>query len=151
MINKISIATKMGWISVFEDNGKIFQIKFGKTKKQSKSEILEKFKKNLLKFFKKKIFPIKIPHRTKGNAIQIKVWNDLKKIKIGQTKTYGEIAKKFNISPRYVGKICGQNSLLLVVPCHRVIRTDGTLGGFSSAGGIKLKKKLLEFEKTWVV
>ena len=56
MINKISIATKMGWISVFEDNGKIFQIKFGKIKEQSKSKVLEKFKKNLLKFFRKKTF-----------------------------------------------------------------------------------------------
>ena len=48
MVNKISIATKMGWISVFEDNGKIFQIKFGKIKKQSKSEVLEKFKKKII-------------------------------------------------------------------------------------------------------
>ena len=148
MINKISIATKMGWISVFEDNGKIFQIKFGKIKIQSKSKVLEKFKKNLFKFFKKKIFQIEIPYKTKGNPIQIKVWNELKKIKIGQTKTYGEIAKKFNISPRYVGKICGQNKLLILIPCHRVIRSDGSLGGFSSIGGINLKKKLLKFEQT---
>ena len=64
--------------------------------------------------------------------------------------SYGKIAKKYKLSPRHIGKICSQNNLLLLVPCHRVIRTDGTLGGFSSAGGIKLKKKLLEFEKTWV-
>ena len=51
------------------------------------------------------------------------------------------------MSPRHVGKICGQNKLLLLVACHRVIRTDGTLGGFTSSDGIKLKKKLLEFEK----
>ena len=89
--------------------------------------------------------------RPVNEIVQKKVWNELKKIKIGQTKSYGEIAKKYRLSPRYVGKICGQNSLLLVVPCHRVIRTDGGLGGFTSAGGIKLKKKLLEFEKTWVI
>ena len=83
-----------------------------------------------------------------GNIVKKKVWNELKKIKIGQTKTYGEIAKKFNISPRYVGKICGQNKLLLLIPCHRVIRSDGSLGGFSSIGGINLKKKLLRFEQT---
>ena len=82
-----------------------------------------------------------------GNKVQIKVWNDLKKIKPGNTKSYGQIARKYKLSPRHVGKICGQNKLLLLVPCHRVIRTDGTLGGFTSSGGIKLKKKLLEFEK----
>ena len=112
MLNKTSIKTRMGWISVFEENGKIFQIKFGKIKKQSKSKVLEKFKKNLFKFFKKKIFQIEIPYKTKGNPIQIKVWNELKKIKAGQTKTYGEVAKKFKISPRHVGKICSQNKLL---------------------------------------
>ena len=46
-----------------------------------------------------------------------------------------------------MGKVCGQNRLLLVVPCHRIIKSDGSLGGFSSFGGIKLKKKLLDFEK----
>ena len=60
-----------------------------------------------------------------------------------------EIAKKFKLSPRYICKICGQNKLMLVIPCHRVIRSDGALGGFSSAGGLKLKKKLLMFEKNW--
>ena len=82
-----------------------------------------------------------------GNKVQIKVWNELKKIKPGNTKSYGQIARKYKLSPRHVGKICGQNKLVLLVPCHRVIKSDGTLGGFSSRGGIKLKKKLLEFEK----
>ena len=78
-----------------------------------------------------------------GTLIQKKVWNELKKIKVGATKTYGEIGKKYKISPRHVGKICGQNNLLLFIPCHRVIRSDGKLGGFSAPGGINFKKKLL--------
>ena len=77
------------------------------------------------------------------------MWGELKNIKFGKTKTYGEIAKKYKLSPRHVGKICSQNKLLLLVPCHRVIRTDGSLGGFTSIGGIKLKKRLLDFEKSW--
>ena len=76
------------------------------------------------------------------------MWRELKNIKFGKTKTYGEIAKKYKLSPRHVGKICSQNKLLLIIPCHRVIRTDGSLGGFTSSGGIKLKKKLLNFEKS---
>ena len=149
MVKKISIRTRIGWVSAFEKEGKIFKIKFGRLKKQTKSSILKKFKKNLDKFFNKKVPYIKVPHRMKGNKVQITVWNELKKIKIGNTISYGKIAQKYKLSPRHVGKICGQNNLLLLVPCHRVIRTDGTLGGFSSTGGIKLKKKLLEFEKNW--
>ena len=147
MIRQISINTKVGWISAFENEGKIFKIKFGKLKKQKKSKILQNFKKNVLLFFNKKISNIKIPHKIYGNRIQKKIWSELKKIKMGQTKSYGKIAKKYKLSPRHIGKICSQNRLVLLIPCHRVIRTDGALGGFTSMGGIKLKKKLLEFEK----
>tara|TARA_B100001123_G_scaffold283803_1_gene316162 strand:- start:213 stop:665 length:453 start_codon:yes stop_codon:yes gene_type:complete len=149
MINKISIKTELGWISAFENNGKIFEIKFGKIKKQNRSKILNVFRKNLLKFFDKKIKKINSSYELKGSKIQKKVWLELKKIKIGKTKSYGAIAKKYKISPRQVGKICGQNKLLLIIPCHRVLRSDGSLGGFSSIGGVNLKKKLLKFERVW--
>ena len=149
MIKKISIKTKFGWISAFEKEKKIFMIKFGKVKKQTHSKILKTFKKNLLRFFNKQISNIKAPYEIKGNKIQKNVWSELRKIKPGHTKSYGEIAQKQKLSPRYIGKICGQNKLLLAVPCHRVIRSDGSLGGFSSVGGINLKKKLLRFEQSW--
>jgi methylated-DNA-[protein]-cysteine S-methyltransferase len=148
MISQITFNTKVGWVSAFENEGKIFKVKFGRLRKQKKSKVLKKFRKNLLQFFNKKTSNIKIPHKIKGNQIQKKIWSELKKIKMGQTKSYGQIAKKYKLSPRHIGKICSQNTLLLLVPCHRVIRTDGTLGGFTSVGGIKLKRKLLEFEKS---
>ena len=149
MINQISTKTRLGWISAFENQGKIFKIKFGHLKKQTKSKTLEIFTKKLLKFFNKKIANIEVPHEMIGNQIQKKIWNELKKIKVGNTTTYGKIAKKYKLSPRHVGKICAQNKLVLLVPCHRVIKTDGGLGGFTSPGGIKLKKKILGFEKNW--
>ena len=149
MINQISTKTRLGWISAFENQGKIFKIKFGRSKKQTKSKTLEIFTKKLLKFFNKKIANIEVPHEMVGNQIQKKIWNELKKIKVGNTTTYGKIAKKYKLSPRHVGKICAQNKLVLLVPCHRVIKTDGGLGGFTSLGGIKLKKKILGFEKNW--
>ena len=80
--------------------------------------------------------------------MQKKIWNELKKIPKGKTKSYGNIAKKLKISPRYVGRVCGENKHVLIIPCHRVIRSDGSLGGFSAAKGVKLKQRLLEFEKT---
>ena len=149
MIKKISIKTKFGWISAFENKGKIFKIKFGKVKKQVKNRILKNFKKNLIKFFEKKTLNIRAPYNMQGNQIQKKVWLELKKIIPGHIKTYGEIAKKYKLSPRHVGKICSQNKLLLAIPCHRVIRSNGNLGGFTSVGGVNLKRKLLEFEQSW--
>ena len=149
MIKKISVKTEFGWVSAFENKEKIFKVKFGKVKKQSQSQILKNFKKNLIKFFMKRAINIKSPYNIQGSQIQKKVWSELGKIKPGQIRTYGEIAKKYKLSPRHVGKICGQNKLVLAIPCHRVIRSDGNLGGFTSIGGINLKKKLLEFEKSW--
>ena len=149
MIKKISVKTRLGWVSAFENDGKIFKIKFGKVKKQSQSHTLINFRKNLIKFFKKKTLNIKAPYNIQGSRIQKEVWKELTRIKLGKTKTYGEIAKKFKLSPRHVGKICGQNKIVLAIPCHRVVRSDGSMGGFSSIGGISLKQKLLDFENSW--
>ena len=149
MIKQISVKTKFGWISAFEESDKILKVKFGKHKNRSTSKNLKNFKTSLNDFLKGKSKSLRSNFLVRGSLIQKKVWGELKNIKFGKTKTYGEIAKKYKLSPRHIGKICGQNKLLLLVPCHRVIRTDGSLGGFTSIGGIKLKKKLLDFEKSW--
>ena len=83
-----------------------------------------------------------------GTDFQIKVWRVLKKIKKGKVKTYKEVAIAINIpkSARAVANACGKNRYAPKVPCHRVIRSDGTLGGYSGKGGIKTKKKLLKSE-----
>ena len=127
----------------------ILTLAYENHKKNNYSFILKKFKEKLSNFYKKKIDLINVPYEMRGNYIQKKVWKELKKIQIGKTKTYADIAKKTKLSPRYVGKICGQNKLVLLIPCHRVVKSDGSLGGFSSPGGVKLKKKLLDFEKKW--
>ena len=148
-MNSLSFKTRFGWISVFEEKGKIVKIKFGKHKNKNISKNLKSLKIKINSFFNKKNKTIKSNFLIEGNTIQKKVWHELTKIKIGKTKSYGEIAKKFKLSPRHIGKICGQNKIPLAIPCHRVIRSDGTMGGFSSSGGIILKKKLLNFENSW--
>jgi len=147
MIRQISIKTKFGWIAAFEEKGKIFKVKFGKSRNILPSKNLKKLKQSLNNFFQRKSKSIKFKYSLKGNPVQKKIWRELSKIKFGNTKTYGEIAKKYSLSPRHVGKICGQNKIVLGIPCHRVIRSDGTIGGFSGLGGTILKKKLLAFEK----
>ena len=146
MMGQISIKTKVGWVSAFETNGKIIRIKFKKTQNKHISKNLNAFKTSISNFFTKSSKSIKSKFFIKGSKMQKKIWEELRNIKYGKTKTYGEIARKYKISPRYVGKICSQNKLPLLIPCHRVIRSDGGLGGFSAPGGINLKKKLLELE-----
>ena len=140
MKRQISIKTKFGWVSVFEDKDRIVKVKFGKYKNIYTSKNLEKFKSSLNTFLNRKSKSIKSNFIIKGTPIQKKVWRELKNIKFGKTKTYGEIAKKYKLSPRHMGKICSKNKLLLLVPCHRVIKSYESLGGFVSSGGINLKK-----------
>ena len=147
MKKAISFYTKFGWISAIEENGKITEIKFLKTKNVGKSLILKKLKKMINEYFSKQKTSFNLPLEINGSLLQKKIWKELKKIPYGQTKSYREIAQIVKTSPRYVGNVCGQNKHLLVVPCHRVIRTDGTLGGFSSTGGLGLKKRLLNLEQ----
>ena len=149
MIKKISIKTKLGWISAFENNGKIFKVKFEKHNNKSISKNLKRFRNNLINFLNRKNNAFTSDFFIEGNTTQKKVWKELTRIKLGKTKSYGEIAKKFKLSPRHVGKICGQNKIAIAIPCHRVIRSDGSMGGFSARGGIILKKKILDFEKSW--
>ena len=143
----ISFYTKFGWISAIEEKGKVTEIKFLKTKNVGKSLILKKLKKMINKYFSKQETSFNLPLEIKGSLLQKKIWKELIKIPYGKTKSYGEIAKIVKTSPRYVGNVCGQNKHLLLIPCHRVIRTDGTLGGFSGTGGLTLKKRLLKLEK----
>ena len=146
MKNTISFKSKFGWISASEKNNKILSVSFAKSNNSGKSVLLNKLKKNLINYFFKKTKKINPNILLEGSKLQIKIWKELIKIPYGKTKSYGEIAKIVKTSPRYVGNVCGQNKHLLIVPCHRVIRTDGSLGGFSSQGGLSLKKRLLSME-----
>lgn len=89
----------------------------------------------------------KVPLNPSGTEFQKKVWKELAKIPYGSTFSYKDIAKKINQEKacRAVGTANGKNPLSLIIPCHRVIASDGTLGGY--AGGLEIKTILLELEK----
>ena len=83
-----------------------------------------------------------------GTKFQLKVWKYLKNIPKGKVKTYKQVAIgiKSPKSARAVANACAKNPYAPKIPCHRVIRSDGLLGGYSGSGGIKTKKKLLKNE-----
>ena len=83
-----------------------------------------------------------------GTKFQIKVWKAISKIPRGQVRTYKELAKliKRPKAARAVANACGKNPYPIKIPCHRVIRSDGSLGGYSGRGGISAKKDILKKE-----
>jgi len=84
----------------------------------------------------------------RGTKFQKKVWNYLKTIRKGSVKTYKQVAIAINSpkSARAVANAVGKNPFAPKIPCHRVIRSDGSLGGYSGKGGVKTKKLLLKRE-----
>lgn len=84
-----------------------------------------------------------------GTAFQQRVWHCLQSIPMGETRTYGQLAKQLNSSARAVGNACRANPFLLVVPCHRVVKQSG-LGGFAGmvdGKAVEIKQWLLDHEK----
>ena len=87
-----------------------------------------------------------------GTSFQLKVWKYLKKIPKGKVKTYLEVAKAIGKPKaiRAVANAIGKNPFPTKIPCHRVIKSDGNLGGYSGKGGIKEKRRLLASEKVLI-
>ncbi|BAZ11572.1 methylated-DNA--protein-cysteine methyltransferase [Calothrix sp. NIES-4071] len=89
---------------------------------------------------------LNLPLDIRGTAFQIQVWQALQKIPYGETRTYQDIAREVGTNAvRAVGSACGANPVALIIPCHRVLRSDGSLGGYE--WGLERKQKLLELEK----
>lgn len=93
----------------------------------------------------RKKFDVKL--EIQGTPFQVKVWNQLQKIPFGKAVSYKELAESINNPKaiRAVGTANGRNNFCIIIPCHRVIASDGTLGGYS--GGLPFKKHLLNLEK----
>jgi O-6-methylguanine DNA methyltransferase len=91
--------------------------------------------------------PFTAPVDLHGTAFQRAVWQELQQIPSGQTRSYGEVARRLGRprSARAVGAACRANPVLILVPCHRVVGTNGSLNGFQ--GGVQLKGRLLELER----
>ncbi len=83
-----------------------------------------------------------------GTKFQLKVWSYLRKIPRGKVKTYSQVAKAIRrpLAVRAVANAIGKNPYAPKIPCHRVIRSDGSLGGYSGKGGVKTKRFLLQKE-----
>jgi len=76
-----------------------------------------------------------------------RVMDAMAEIPYGETRTYGELAAALDTAAVAVGQGCGRNPVPLVVPCHRVVGADGGLHGYSAAGGVALKRRLLDHER----
>ena len=150
------VETKLGKIGIVEENSKIVKVIINngnnrnskdKNVEEKDTKLLLEAKKQLEEYFegKRKVFDL--PLEQKGTEFQKKVWNALKEIPYGETRTYKEVAKMLGNekASRAVGMANNKNNIPIIVPCHRVIGSNGKLVGY--ALGLDMKKYLLDLEK----
>lgn len=103
----------------------------------------------LLAFLRDSSHPFDLPCRVRGSDFQISVWDAIRDIPCGQTRSYGQIARSLRTAARAVGSCCGVNRFPLVIPCHRVVGAEG-IGGFmhtrAEGGALNIKRWLLRHE-----
>lgn len=141
----------IGWLRL-EDNGQaLIGLEFVKQRAeaddQKPSVIAVKAKQELEEYFAGKREVFTVPLAPKGTPFMVKVWSALCTIPYGELRAYSEIAVQVGVpkGARAIGLANNHNPIPIIIPCHRVISKDGTLGGY--AGGLALKRKLLSLEE----
>jgi methylated-DNA-[protein]-cysteine S-methyltransferase len=138
------IETPIGPLRVVVDGDVVVEIAFDAKKPSTPGPLAAEAERQLTAYFQKKLAAFDLPVSAPGTAFQKRVWTRLCAIKPGTTTTYGALAKELSSGPRAVGTANGSNPVAIVVPCHRVIGSNGDLTGYG--GGLHRKRWLLQHE-----
>ena len=139
----------MGPLTVASTDKGIASIQFGNTLPEgvvAEPSAIHETVEQLSEYFEGKRTQFELPLDVEGTDFQKAVWNELQRIPYGETRSYGEIAKAIGRpgAARAVGMANHDNPLAVVIPCHRVVGSNGSLTGY--AGGLHLKAQLLSIE-----
>lgn len=149
------LESPVGGLRLAGDGEKLRQVWFleGRSKKAAQKEWVRderpfaEVRRQLRAYFRGELREFDVPLEMEGTEFQLSVWKELLKIPYGETASYLEIARRIGNEKavRAVGLANGQNPIPIIVPCHRVIGSDGSLTGFG--GGMENKRRLLELER----
>ncbi len=142
----MSMHSPVGDLTIAEDDGGIVALEWGWGSLQESSPLLRRTKAALEAYFDGAALPDDLPLRPAGTAYRQKVWQALRAIPAGETRSYIDIARVAGGSPRSVGGANAANPIPILIPCHRVVATTG-IGGYSGGGGLETKKALLALER----
>lgn len=142
-------ADEQGLIGLWFDGARHFAANLPEAREEKRTPILDETARWLDDYFSGGQPDFTPPLHLTGSAFRLRVWARLLEIPYGQTTTYGELAKRLEcgrMSAQAVGGAVGHNPISIIVPCHRVVGTNGSLTGY--AGGLDRKIRLLEIEQT---
>ncbi|MFT8244357.1 methylated-DNA--[protein]-cysteine S-methyltransferase [Roseomonas sp. BN140053] len=143
---QLTLHTPLGEITVSEEEGQIVALDWGRGRDQCVTPVLAAARDQLHAFFDGERAGFDLPLAPHGTPFQTRVWDAMRAIPRGETRTYGAVAQLLNSSARAVGVACGANPIPILIPCHRVVAANGALGGYSGDSGDATKRFLLRLE-----
>lgn len=145
----LSITSPLGPLTVFENDGAVIAIEFGRAPGGEETALLAAARGQLAAYFDGRLRMFSLPLAPAGSAFRRSVWTALSAIPYGETRTYGDLAAQLGSAARAVGGACGRNPIPIVVPCHRVVGAGGRLTGYSGGEGTDTKRALLALEAAY--
>ncbi len=143
-----TLETPVGRLGLVEENAAIIRLMWHARDHGERTAVLEEGLKQLGEYFAGDREVFELPLAPEGSPFQQQVYDAMLAIPRGSTRTYGEIAGDLGVPAQPVGQACGSNPIPVIIPCHRVVGSDG-LGGFSGDGGIEMKIALLKLENAY--
>lgn len=143
------VDTSVGRLAVIEKDGAVARLLWHRDSpgfsEIRETPVLKEATAQLTAYFDGGLTTFDLPLKLSASTFERQVQEAMLAIPHGQTRTYGEIAKELDTYGQPVGQACGNNSIPIIVPCHRVLSANG-LGGFSGEGGVEMKIRLLKHE-----
>lgn len=145
---QLSLHSPLGDLTLSEEDGAIVALDWGRGRDQTETPLLLAARAQLHEYFDGARMSFDLPLTPHGTAFQRRVWDALCTIPAGATRTYADIAHQVGCrAARAVGQANGANPIPIIIPCHRVVAADGTLGGYSGGEGAATKRYLLDLER----
>jgi methylated-DNA-[protein]-cysteine S-methyltransferase len=145
---QLSLHTPLGDLTLSEEDGAIVALDWGRGRDQDPTPLLLRARDQLQDYFDGTRTEFDLPLAPHGTAFQRKVWQALATIPAGQTRSYAEIGHQVGCrAARAIGQANGANPIPILIPCHRVVAADGSLGGYSGGEGEATKRYLLDLER----
>jgi methylated-DNA-[protein]-cysteine S-methyltransferase len=142
----LTFDSPLGPLTVIERDGAIAELRFGEGVTEDATTLLQAAANQVIEYFAGERKDFDLPFAAPATPFQVAMRQAMLDIPFGLTRTYGDIAKAIGMPPQAVGQGCGQNTIPIIVPCHRVVAAGGKLGGFSGGDGAPTKRWLLAHE-----
>lgn len=143
---QVSLDTLFGRLCIREEDGAIVRVTWGRAARSDPTDLLQRACAQLRAYEAGELESFDLPLDIRGSTLVRAVCGEMSRIPFGETRTYGEVARRVGASAQMVGQACGRNPVPVIVPCHRVMGADGRLTGYSGGAGIETKVALLRHE-----